>query len=163
MKSILLVKKHLGQVLTTSKSVNNWENALPFATEVHISHSQWCLVSPSYNYWPISTDRKPGNAFDAKQNKKGMASYYKGFLRWEKILLATFLVSFECRPLLSPWLELFDYPVMKRGIIRNWPANEPGQEWQNIAENQVTDKTNTCSKLFRIQAGQLLQPEETNN
>ena len=81
MKSILLVKKHLGQVLTTSKSVNNRENALPSATEVHISHSQLCLVSPSYNYWPISTDRKPGNAFDAKQNKKGMASYYKGFLR----------------------------------------------------------------------------------
>ena len=36
-----------------------------------------------------------------------------------KILPATFLMTFECRPLLSPWLEPFDYPVTKGCVIRN--------------------------------------------
>ena len=44
-----------------------------------------------------------------------------------KIPPATFLMSFECRPLLTPWLEIFHYPVIKSSVIRNWPANEPGQ------------------------------------
>ena len=44
-----------------------------------------------------------------------------------KIPSATFLMSFECRPLLKPWLEIFHYPISKSGVIRNWPANEPGQ------------------------------------
>ena len=44
-----------------------------------------------------------------------------------KIPSATFLMSFACRPLLKPWLEIFHYPISKSGVIRNWPANEPGQ------------------------------------
>ena len=44
-----------------------------------------------------------------------------------KITPATFLMSFECHPVLSPCLKQFDYPIMKSCVIRNRPANERGQ------------------------------------
>ena len=67
-----------------------------------------------------------------------------------KIPPATFLMSFECRPLLSAWLEPFDYPIRKSGVIRYWSDLQTSQAKRN---NQVTDKTTTRCNLFRIQAG----------
>ena len=67
-----------------------------------------------------------------------------------KIPSATFLMSFECRPLLSAWLEPFDYPIRKSGVIRYWSDLQTSQAKRN---NQVMDKTTTRCNLFRIQAG----------
>ena len=39
-----------------------------------------------------------------------------------KIPPATFLMSFECRPLLTPWLEIFHNPISKSGVIRARPS-----------------------------------------
>ena len=55
-----------------------------------------------------------------------------------KIPPATFLMSFECCPLLSAWLEPFDYPIRKSGV-------------NDLQTNQA--KRNNHCKLFSTQTG----------
>ena len=66
-----------------------------------------------------------------------------------EIAPATFLMRFECRPVMSPWLKPFDYPIRKSGVSTKLTCKR--------ARPSVTiksrTKTTTCCKLFRNQAG----------
>ena len=66
-----------------------------------------------------------------------------------EILPATFLMSFECRPVMSPWLKPFDYPIRKSGVSTKLTCKR--------ARPRVTiksrTKTTTCCRSFWDQAG----------
>ena len=89
-------------------------------------------IKPPRSSWPFSSLCPDLSSFLPLTSIISLFRSPTAHRQWGKkddLSQSTFLMIFECRLLLSP-LELFDYPIRKSAVIRNWPANRPGQAWQ---------------------------------